>query len=249
MAWPQAIGVAASLGGITAAGLAARGLFSPRSSLFGPVIWRGNPASGGTACVSLTFDDGPHPQATPAILDILRNQKVSATFFIIGAHGRSHGELLKRMHDEGHLVANHSFDHHYGGMFGRGAYWHDQIARTDEVIASAIGRRPRWFRPPMGFKQLHITRALRLHSHCMVTWTRRAFDGVATTPEAIVQRLGGRAQPGDILLLHDGMAPTARRNWRPTVDALPRLIERLRERGIEPACLDAMIDHPAYHVD
>jgi peptidoglycan/xylan/chitin deacetylase (PgdA/CDA1 family) len=239
LAWPAA--VAASAAGAALAG----GTFAPRSSFWGPVLSRGR--GGGLA---LTFDDGPTAGATDRVLDVLGELGVKAAFFVIGRNVRRHPKLVERMYAEGHVVGNHTMDHAHFGVLRRGGYWRRQVEETDETIRQVIGRRPALFRPPMGIKTLHITRAATASGHAIVTWTRRAFDGVATSPQRIVSRLAPASRPGDILLLHDGVEPNAaRRDPAATVAALRPLIASLRDRGLEPRPLDEVLRLPAYRLD
>jgi peptidoglycan-N-acetylglucosamine deacetylase len=239
--WPAALGVAA------AGAVLANGTFSPGSSFWGPVLSRA-PFGDGRG-VALTFDDGPTPGATDRALDVLGEMGVKAAFFVVGRNVRRHPGLVERMHAEGHLVGNHTLDHSHFGMFGRKGYWKRQVAETDEAVRQVIGRRPALFRPPMGIKTGHMTRAVAAVGHTMVTWTRRAFDGIGISPQRIVRRLAN-SNAGDILLLHDGLEPNAlRRDVTATVAALRPLIEQLRQRGLEPRPLDAMLALSAYQRD
>jgi peptidoglycan/xylan/chitin deacetylase (PgdA/CDA1 family) len=238
LAWP------AALGGTAAVAALAGGTFAPASSFWGPVISRAEHTAAG---VALTFDDGPTAGATDRVLDALADLRVKAAFFVVGRNALEHPELVSRMHAEGHVVGNHTLDHAHFALFRRRRYWHRQIHETDEIIRRIIGRRPRLFRPPMGIKTLHTARAAAASGHVMVTWSRRALDGVATSSERIVRRLGHASEPGDILLLHDGLEPNARpRDPKATVAALRPLVETLRSRGLEPQPLDELLGLPAY---
>jgi peptidoglycan/xylan/chitin deacetylase (PgdA/CDA1 family) len=238
LAWPAAVGGAAAVAAL------AGGTFAPASSFWGPVVSRAEPTAAG---VALTFDDGPTPGASDRILDALGELRVKAAFFVVGRNALKHPDLVSRMHAEGHLVGNHTLDHAHFGLFGRRRYWQHQIRETDEIIRQIIGRRPALFRPPMGIKTLHTTRAAASSGHATVTWSRRALDGVATSWERIVRRLGPTSEPGDILLLHDGVEPNARpRDPGATVAALRPLVEMLRSRGLEPRPLDELLRIPAY---
>jgi len=230
--------------GAAALGLLGYGVFSPRSRLLAPVIWRGQRGKSGQ--VALTFDDGPHPESTPAILDILAEHDVPAAFFVIGANAHDQAELLQRMHARGHLIANHSYDHDYMGTFGVYDYWVKQIERTNSVIESAIGRRAAFFRPPMGFKHHRMAKAARDCECSMVTWSRRAWDGLPTTPERILRHLNHRCQPGDIILMHDGAMPNAERDPSATIESLSALIENIRSSGLELVRLDELLGIQPY---
>jgi peptidoglycan/xylan/chitin deacetylase (PgdA/CDA1 family) len=226
------------------------GVFHPRSQIWGPIVHRG-PRS--LPQVALTFDDGPHPEATPAILDALGDLGARAAFFVIGSHAARWPALVRRIADEGHVIGNHSYDHHrWGSMWGV-RYWRDQIGRTQELIASVTGLRPAYFRPPMGFKSLNVSWVLRSAGLTQVTYSLRGFDGFATTPERILERLLPNATAGDIIALHDGRDPYVDRPRLATRDSIRPLIHGLRERGLEMVRLDrligieAWVDAPARH--
>jgi peptidoglycan/xylan/chitin deacetylase (PgdA/CDA1 family) len=228
--------------GAGAVGVASYATFAPRAGVWCPVISR---APAGSVGVALTFDDGPWPEATPTILDTLREARVSAAFFVIGRNAARWPDLLARIHGEGHILGNHSFDHHHFGLMGRRRYWLDQIDRTDDQVARAAGARPAYFRPPMGFTTWYMAAGLRDRGHSVVAWSRRAMDGLTTTPERIRSRLAG-CQLGDILTLHDGVDPHRTRDAGATISALRPLIRSLRDRGLEPTRLDQLLKRPAY---
>lgn len=226
--------------GVAAAGatLLARAVLSPGSSLFGPVVSRS--PNDQIRAVALTFDDGPWPGQTEAILDTLADHGIRAAFFVIGRSAERHPTLIARMHAEGHLIGNHTFDHSRLGMFHGRDYWVDQIRRTGDVVHGITGSSPTLFRPPMGFKSPPVMWAARASGTSVVTWTRRAFDGVSTTPRAIVRNLC-RARAGEILLLHDGRDRPSARPLGATAAALPEVIERVRARGLDIVPLESLL--------
>jgi len=231
----------ACIGGALTAGIAtgavAYPLAAPSCQWFGPVISRG--ATDGPPGVALTFDDGPWPGGTDLILDLLKRLKVSAAFFVIGRNAEAHPDLLKRAHAEGHLIGNHSYDHAGLGFLRGQQYWRQQLERTDAIIERCTGKKPDLFRPPLGLKTPSILKAAAKHR--TITWTRRAMDGLTTTPRQILQRLVPTARGGDILSLHDGVSPQSRRDPTATVRAIEPLILGLRERGLEVTRLDSLI--------
>jgi len=229
--------VVAVLGGLTYATVA------PSCAFWGPVIPRGKV---GLNRIALTFDDGPTRGFTDRILDHLREGQATATFFIVGENGVAEPDLLRRIHAEGHLIANHTFSHSHYGVMRTLPYWRDEIRRTDDAIESIVGVRPALFRPPMGVKTWHTTRATRELGHTVVTWSRRAIDGLPTTSERIVNRFAN-ATDGEILLLHDGVEPNApHRDRRSTVEAVAPLLELLRSRGLSPVRLDELLGIDGY---
>ena len=195
---------------------------------------------------AITFDDGPLPGATDAILDTLAELRAPATFFVIGRAAERWPALVKRMHDDGHTVANHTYDHWRHAMWRGVWYWQEQIERTDLVIERIIGRRPAMFRPPFGVRTPINKWVIHRSGHACVMWTRRAMDGVRTTPEKIERRLLATAADGDVLVLHDGRELKSTRDFMPTVRALPRVIRAFRERGLEPSPLPRLLGIDAY---
>lgn len=225
------------------------GMFHPRSRVMGPLVFRGAPAEPGDAPrVALTFDDGPTPDSTPAVLDALQQVDAPAAFFVIGRNVVQHPHLLRRIHDDGHLVANHTHDHDRQGLWGLNGFWRRQIDRADDAIADVIGKRPAMFRPPMGLKHWHLMSEARYGGHAVVTWTRRALDGrTRRRPDKrrIVKRLR-KARDGEVLLLHDGHEPDRPMNHTPTADAIVPLVNQLRDQGVEVVRLDKLLGLPAY---
>ena len=207
--------------------------------MFGKVIWKGDRSA--TEALALTFDDGPHPDGTTAILDQLAECDVRATFFVIGAHAQRWPDLVRRMTDEGHLVANHSYDHKLTGLIYMGPYWRDQIRRTNDVVEQLTGHRPNLFRPPMGFKHWQLLQVAQAEGMRTVNWSRRARDGVSTTSQKILDRLVEPSVAGDIILLHDGIVERLPRSTEPTIEALGQLIKGLKQRGLAITRLDDLI--------
>jgi len=221
------------------AAVMSRAIFAPRSQVCGRVLFRGG--MDGPPRIAITFDDGPHPVATPRVLDILGERQVIGTFFVVGRFAQKYPDLIRRIHAEGHLIGNHSWSHSNWGTFRHKRYWRQEIERTDALIEGIISKRPTLFRPPMGFKTFHITKSAAGAGHATVTWSRRAFDGVRTTERQIVARLSERVSPGDIVLLHDGEVPPFRRNLEATIRSLPHLIDAWRARGLEIVRLDELL--------
>jgi len=222
------------------------GTFSPTSRFWGPVLSKSPEAS--RPWVSLTFDDGPTPGCTDRVLDLLAELKVPATFFVIGRNAEKSPELVRRMYDEGHLVANHTLDHTHSGIFRGWRYWRKQLSCTDDIIARLIGRRPAVFRPSMGFTTWPIHHAARSGGHALVNWSLRARDGISNSEKDILRRLLEPAAAGDILMLHDGIDPQLRQpaDRTGTISVLRPLIEGLRARRLTPVRLDELLGIAPY---
>jgi peptidoglycan/xylan/chitin deacetylase (PgdA/CDA1 family) len=228
--------------GLAAAGgaaAAAHGAFHPRSRLWAQPRFRAD--SPGARAVALTFDDGPDPRSTEPILRLLEQRGLRGAFFMIGRFAAEHPRITRRAHEAGHLLCNHSYDHHATGMFGHERYWLNQIDRTNDVLRRVSGVEPRFFRPPMGFKHPFMARALRKRGMTMVTWACRGYDGTTTTESSVVERVARRVGPGDVVALHDGVSPQSRRDPMVSVRALEPVLDLLQSLGLAVVRLDELL--------
>lgn len=223
------------------------GVSNPRSMLFGIVVHHGGTPA--RPAVALTFDDGPDESVTPQILEILRRENVPAAFFVIGSNARKNQALLSRIHADGHVIGNHSFTHSHLGSLRWSRYWDDEFARTDALITSAIGRRPAFFRPPMGLRNPRMMKSARSRGYTTITWSCRGLDGVRTTAKRILARLERSIRSGSIIVLHDGTDPFGHRDPQSTLEALPLLIKNIRAQGLEFVRLDELIGVEPYLAD
>lgn len=188
--------------------------------------------------VALTFDDGPDPQRTPAVLDLLARQGVRATFFVVGARAEAHPELVRRMVAEGHVVGNHSYTHSWRFPLRSLDRTMEELCRTGEVLHRITGLRPRLFRPPFGVTNPTIARAVRRLGLDPVGWSIRSLDTMGQSPERVAARILRRLHPGAVILLHDRCAGSER--------LVGLLVEGLRSRGLEPVTLPELFDIEAY---
>lgn len=221
---------------VGAATLGAWAAFRPGSPVFGPVLRRG-PEQPRAA---LTFDDGPGP-STAAILDALAHEGVLATFFVLGRQVRRHPDLLRRMHDEGHQIASHGYDH--GIMVMRGPrYVRDQIQRTEDAVAEALGGEgpSRLFRAPHGFRGPTTWLAVRSTGYRMIGWTKGVFDSADPGAQVVVERSARALGPGCILLLHDADGWGPNRPRAHTAAAIPGICAAAREKGLDLVTLDSL---------
>lgn len=191
-----------------------------RSPLGRRIRWRGEPEG-----VALTFDDGPDPEFTPQILDVLRRRDARATFFLVGEQADRHPELVRRIAAEGHAIGNHTYSHVHCRELEPPALIR-QIERTDAALERALGDLPKGlppFRPPFG--ELSVLQALYLAAagRTVVFWNRDARDYCGASASDIAA-IGSKLTSGDVVLLHD--------RFPATVEALPRLLEELNVRGL-----------------
>jgi peptidoglycan/xylan/chitin deacetylase (PgdA/CDA1 family) len=219
--------------GFVVTGLAAHGLFHRNSPVFGRVLSR---LPGRARTVALTFDDGPHPQTTPRILDVLRQERVPATFFVLGKYAERWPDLARRATDEGHEVGNHGFAHNRLHFAGRSRVRED-LERGTEAAVRACQRAPRLFRAPHGFRSPFVTPIANSLGQATVGWTYGVRDSDCPGAEVIAARVLERVSPGAIILLHDADGHDAARDRRQTAEALPLIIGGLRARGYGFAAL------------
>ena len=176
--------------------------------------------------VALTFDDGPHPDWTPRVLEALAAADVPATFFCLGRNVRDHGELHRGSVGR-HELANHTFDHPDLGRYD----WsrcRDEIERTTQLMKETYGVAPALFRPPYGHLGGAAVLAAAEAGLTSVLWSAQAReDLVAARPDGIVDDIASQVRPGSIVLAHD----TGSDDRLITIDRLPAIIRRLRDDG------------------
>lgn len=231
--WPWIAGVlAANHGVLFGASLA------PRSRLLGRNVVRLPRAE---REVALTFDDGPDPEVTPRVLDLLERHGAVASFFCIGERAERHPRLVREIAARGHSVESHS--HRHSPAFG----WYGprrltrEVAAAQRAIGDAAGTPPRFFRAPYGTRNPMLDFILARFGLTYVSWRRRGFDAVDGDAERVLRRLVKRLAPADVLLLHDGS--TARRGREATVlRVLPPLLERLEGAGLRSVSLRMAFD-------
>lgn len=185
--------------------------------------------------VSLSFDDGPSPAHTPAILDILAGKGVKATFFVVGEHVRAYPDVARRIASEGHDIGNHTNTHKNLVPAARSTVARE-LEGCDAAIREVVGIKPQLFRPPRGIYRDATRRLVESKGYRLILWSLSTIDWRGKSARAILRRVQARAKPGDIILCHDSGALMrseggARHN---IVEALPELIDYLREvRGYE----------------
>jgi peptidoglycan/xylan/chitin deacetylase (PgdA/CDA1 family) len=223
--------VAANHATVTAAGL------WPRSSLLGANWTRLPQGTGANRGVAVTIDDGPDPEVTPHVLDILDRYGAHATFFCIGTRMLKHPELAREIVARGHVIENHSFSHpHHFSLFGPRAMA-AQVEAGQDVITSVIGQTPRFFRAPAGLRNPFLDDVLRRYGLQLASWTRRGFDTVTNDAELVLQRLVHRLDGGDILVVHDGNSARDPAGRPVIYEVLPRLLDALAARKLTPVTL------------
>ncbi|HEY7935314.1 MAG TPA: polysaccharide deacetylase family protein [Solirubrobacteraceae bacterium] len=193
-----------------------------------------------TACArgyALTFDDGPHPQGTPAVLEILAREGVRASFFLVGEQVLRNPNLAREILAAGHQIGLHC-DRHRNLL--RLAPWQVRadIDRAQEIIQETTGEAIGLYRPPYGAPNATALRIARRRDWRTLLWSHWGRDWEArATPESIARLLTAKVKPGAVLLLHDADDYGAPGSWRRTVLALPLVLQTLAGAGLEPVAV------------
>ncbi len=230
---------------LTFLALMARGVFSVRSSLIERTVWRSTDPD--EKNVALTFDDGPHPEHTPQVLDALEASQATATFFLVGKNVREHPELAKRIVAAGHEVACHADSHLSSSPWFRPARIDAEIRDSLGAIHVATGVTPRLYRPPFAITTPPQAGVPAKHGLVVVGMARRGLDrNPGMTCERLVARTVGSARGGEVLALHDGDEPRRSATRCLAAEALPGIVAGLAERGLGTTKVSALISERPY---
>jgi peptidoglycan/xylan/chitin deacetylase (PgdA/CDA1 family) len=188
--------------------------------------------------IALTFDDGPDKAVTPALLDILKKEGISAAFFCIGKKAEANPDLLGRMDKEGHVVGGHSYSHHFFfDLFSRKRMT-EEMQMTEDAISKSINRIIRMFRPPYGVTNPALASALGRKKYYVIGWSLRSKDTVTEDENLLLGRVTGKLKPGDIILFHDTKSHM--------VNVLEKFIKFAKENDFRFERLDKHLGIEAY---
>jgi peptidoglycan-N-acetylglucosamine deacetylase len=165
--------------------------------LFPSVLWYANDAT-----IHLTFDDGPHPIATPEVLDILNSRQLKATFFLLGENVERYPDLARAISEEGHLIGNHALVHKPMIAKSR-SFQSQQMSETNRIIEVVTGNTPSLFRPPFGMFTYATLRAATSQGLRTVLWDVDSKDYASSDMHAVTGRVTQQTLPGSIILFHD----------------------------------------------
>lgn len=213
------------------------GVMSQRSGFFARPLIR---VEGVSDRLALTFDDGPDPEFTPRLLELLRQAGQRATFFVIGSRVAQHPALARRIVMEGHELGNHTLDHRWHMGLWSARRIARELRRTSELIESHTGRRPALVRPPAAMLSPRIEAGCRAAGLRLVGFSTRSLDGSPAIPaRQVLARLLRGLAPGAILVLHDaavaGKPPHS-------IEVLPRLCEEMAARGLRSVPLSELLE-------
>jgi peptidoglycan/xylan/chitin deacetylase (PgdA/CDA1 family) len=217
--------------------LTAAGLW-PRSTLLGSNMLRLSQAACDAHQVAITIDDGPNPEVTPAVLDILDTSNAKASFFCIGRLIEAHPYLAQEIIRRGHSIENHSYSHrHHFSLMGMQSL-RQEIIRAQKIISQTTGYMPAYFRAPAGLRSPLLDPILQSLDLKLVSWTRRGFDTMTNDPNKILHRLQTGLAAGDILLLHDGNCARTVTDESVVIGVLTQLLASLKLKGLKSVSLN-----------
>ena len=175
--------------------------------------------------VAFTFDDGPKPESSIPLIDMLEKLQIRSTFFVVGHEAQANIDLIKRLHEQGHEIANHTYNHRRLPALSDEEIL-SELERTNAVIRSATGESPRLFRPPGGQFNTKVINAgdyvLDVHRFPVKDESRRE-DG-SSFSQSVIAKITTQAKPGSIILMHNG---------GDVIELLPTIVTKLRNRGFE----------------
>ena len=188
--------------------------------------------------VALTFDDGPDPELTPALLDILDAHHVPATFMVIGARAAQRPDLVRRAIDSGHEIGNHTWSHRSLATLSRTEV-EREIARAADVLPEPV----RWFRPPRGVLTGAGAQVAAEHRYDILLWSCSGSSPELKSTEAVATHVADRLHPGTVVCMHDGLGRAGFSHWKATVRhmrarramelaALPHILRRAVDAGV-----------------
>lgn len=185
--------------------------------------------------ICLTFDDGPDPEYTPQVLDVLKRYQISAAFFCIGEKARENPEILRRIVSEGHHVGNHSNGHTWNFPLLSYQEMREDVLSCENILKTQMGQ-IRTFRPPFGVTNPTVRRLVNELRYTVIGWSIRSFDTRGEPEDKVFRRIARQIKPGSVLLLHDRMPGCAA--------LLTRLLEHLKSINYQVVTLEEMFYNP-----
>jgi peptidoglycan/xylan/chitin deacetylase (PgdA/CDA1 family) len=188
--------------------------------------------------IAISFDDGPSKSYTPEIAALLKEHEVPSAFFCIGHRIKGNEQMLRLLIEEGHMIGNHSYSHHYLFDLFSVKRLSADLEQMDVAMESATGLKPRLFRPPYGVTTPNLGRAVSKGNYIPVGWNVRSMDTVIKDEKKLLDKISRKIQPGAIFLFHD--------TSQATLAMLPGFISRVRAMGFRFVRLDIMLKLNAY---
>ena len=188
--------------------------------------------------IAITFDDGPHPEFTSKVLDLLKNYNQKATFFLIGKNAVNNLEIVKRVVAEGHVIGNHSYSHSRNMGFFSAKKIASELQQTTNLLLKQTSKQTNLFRPPFGVTNPNIASALEATGMRCIGWNIRSLDTMKISEEKVYLRITKNLKAGDVILLHDTSEKTVR--------VLERLLVYIQKEKLESVTIDELFNINAY---
>jgi len=190
--------------------------------------------------IALTFDDGPHQRFTLDILAALSKGNMTATFFMTGDNIRQHKDLVKRVHESGHEIGNHSLSHPNGLLAGRKKIL-NELQDTRALIEDITGVSNRWYRPPYGIASLQIFSVCRQLDLGIVLWSINSYDYIKRKQPTIADRVIKKLRPGAIVLFHECHYKDPTRDYSSTSSALEKIAPVLARKNLSAVTISSLL--------
>ena len=186
----------------------------------------------------LLFDDGPHPEFTPKVLELLKKHNAKATFFCIGKHIEAYPNVYNEIIKQGHTVGNHTYSHANNFGFFKTEKVIEELQKTNTIAKNIIGLTMQLYRPAFGVTNPRIKRAIKSTELQSIGWNIRSLDSTSRTPKRIFNRSTKNLSKGDVILFHDTSLKT--------ITVLEQLLLFLQQRNMESVTIDSLFNIKAY---
>lgn len=193
--------------------------------------------------IAITFDDGPEAKYTEKILDVLKEEKVKATFFVVGKQCFRYPQTVQRIVNEGHQIGNHTFGH--ANLVVKSSKKIDEsLRKTNRAIIQFTGEYPLVFRPPRGLYNQKVLRIAARMGQKMILWTISSQDWRGAKPKHISKKISKKIKPGDIILFHDGgsVVYNKGKDRENTVEALRPIIRMIKSKNLKLVTIDELLE-------
>ena len=183
--------------------------------------------------IAISFDDGPSSNYTTEILQLLKQDNIKATFFCIGNRIAGNENIIKKIKEEGHIIGNHSYSHHFWFDIFSSRKMLDDLKKMDQETERVIGMLPKLFRPPYGVTNPNLKKAIIKGDYTPIGWSVRSMDTVIKNEKKLLDKINRSLKPGAVFLFHD--------TSKITVNILPEFIKEVKNRGYHIIPLDKLL--------